>query len=358
MSGANAAVTNSTGSTIAIAATTVDFTETVTLTEASSGTLSNSTQTATGGIATFTSLAYAATADGQSFTLTANDQDGVGTNLTSSSASAINADVVATKMVFTAAPAGSVSGTALTTQPVVAAQDANNITDTEFTETVTLSEASAGTLSNSTQTASAGIAAFTSLAYTATADGESFTLTANDQDGVRTDLATASASALNADVIATKLVYTTQPAPLTPTSGTSINFTSDPVVEAQDANGVRDTDFTDTVTLSETGAGTASFTNNAVAAVAGIATFTGLTTTYTATADGELFGLQADDTAGGAEGDISTLPASSSLSADVVAAKLVFTIQPAPLSLTSGYQLDFTTDPVVEAQDANGVNRH
>ena len=101
----------------------------MTLTEASSGTLSNSTQTATGGIATFTSLAYAATADGQSFTLTANDQDGVGTNLTTSSASAINADVVATKMVFTAAPAGSISGTALTTQPVVAAQDANNITD-------------------------------------------------------------------------------------------------------------------------------------------------------------------------------------------------------------------------------------
>ena len=52
MSGANAAVTNSTGSTIAIAATTVDFTETVTLTEASSGTLSNSNQTAT-----FTTLA-------------------------------------------------------------------------------------------------------------------------------------------------------------------------------------------------------------------------------------------------------------------------------------------------------------
>ena len=59
--------------------------------------------------------------------------------------------------------------------------------------------------------ASAGIAAFTSLAYTATADSESFTLTANDQDGVGTDIA--SASALNADVIATKLVYTTQPAP-------------------------------------------------------------------------------------------------------------------------------------------------
>jgi hypothetical protein len=345
ISGANAAITNSTGTTLNITATTVafttapagsvsgsalttqpivtaqdaagntdaDFTETVTLTEASSGTLSNSTQTATAGVATFTSLAYTATADGESFTLTANDQDGVGTDLSTANASALTADVVATKVVFTTAPAGSVSGSALTTQPVVAAQDANNITDTDFTETVTVTEGSAGTLSNSTQTATAGVATFTSLAYTA--DGESFTLTANDQDGVGTDLSTANAGALNADVVANKLVFTTQPAPLSPTSGASYDFTTDPVVEAQDANGVKDTGFTDTVTLSETGVGTATYTNNAVAAVAGIATFTGLTTNYAATADGETFGLQADDTAGGAEGDITTLPTSSAITA-------------------------------------------
>ncbi len=75
-------------------------------------------------------------------------------------------------------------------------------------------------------------------------------------------------------------------------SGYQLDFTTDPVVEAQDANGVKDTDFTDTVTLSETGAGT---------------------TTYTATANAESVALQADDTAGGAEGDVSTLPISSSI---------------------------------------------
>jgi hypothetical protein len=66
----------------------------------------------------------------------------------------------------------------LTTQPIVTAQDAAGNTDVNFTETVTLTEGSAGTLSNNTQTTTAGVATFTSLAYTATADGESFTLTA------------------------------------------------------------------------------------------------------------------------------------------------------------------------------------
>ena len=69
----------------------------------------------------------------------------------------------------------------------------------------------------------------------------------------------------------------------------------------------------------------------------------------------ESFALQADDTAGGSEGDITTLPTSSNLTSDVVATQLVFTTQPAPLMATSGVALDFTADPVVEARDANGT---
>ena len=125
---------------------------------------------------------------------------------------------------------------------------------------------------------------------------------------------TSNANTLSADVVATQLVFATQPAPLSTTSGIILDFSTDPVVEARDNNGVVDTDFTDTITLSETGAGTAVYTNNAVAASAGVATFTGMTLTYTATAD-ETFGLQADDTAGGAEGDLSTLPISSNITA-------------------------------------------
>jgi hypothetical protein len=273
----------------------VDFTETVTLTEASGGTLTNATQAAVSGVATFTTVTYSASADGEAFTLTANDEDGTGTDLSTGDANAVTSDVVATKLAFTTEPAGSVSGTALTTQPVVAAQDAQGVTDTAFTETVTISEASNGSLTNSTQVAVAGVATFSGTTYTATADQESFTLTANDEDGVDTNLTTATSASVTSDVVATKLVFTTEPAPLAADSGATLDFSTDPVVEAQDAADVTDTGYTDTVTLTETGDGTATFANESVAATAGVATFTGLTVAYVATAHGETFALSAAD---------------------------------------------------------------
>ncbi len=284
-----------------------------------------------GGLETYTVNAYYGTnsglTEGQTFVLSIDgDVDltlGAGTlmsggNGTISNSTGSTVDITATQLVFATQPAGSVSGSALTTQPVVKAQDAAGNTDTDFTETVSVTESSSGSLSNATATAAAGVATFASLAYTATADGESFTLTANDQDGVGTDLPTVNANALSSDVVATQLVFTTQPSPLSLTSGTVLDFSSDPVVEARDANGVKDTDFSDTVTLVETGAGTATYSNNSVVAVAGVATFTGMTMTYTAAAHGETFSLQADDTVGGSEGDISTLPSSSSFTAQAI----------------------------------------
>ena len=57
-----------------------------------------------------------------------------------------------------------------------------------------------------------------------------------------------------------------------------MDFTTDPVVTAKDANDIIDTDFIETVSLTENdGIGTGTFTNEAVIAVAGVATFTGLT---------------------------------------------------------------------------------
>lgn len=284
-----------------------------------------------GGLETYTVNAYYGTntglTEGQTFILSIDgDVDltlGAGTlmsgaNGTISNSTGSTVDVTATQLAFTSQPSGSVSGSALTTQPVVTAQDAAGNTDTGFAETVTLTESSAGTIASATATASSGVATFSALVYTATADGESFTLTANDQDGVGTDLPTVNASAVSSDVVATQLVFTTQPSPLALTSGTALDFSTDPVVEARDANGIKDTGFTDTVTLAEAGAGTATYSSNSVAAVAGIATFTGMTMTYTAAAHGETFSLQADDTVAGAEGDISTLPSSSSFTAQAI----------------------------------------
>ena len=158
--------------------------------------------------------------------------------------------------------------------------------------------------------------------------------------------AVSNAAAAVVGITATQLGFTTQPSPLNPTSGTQLDFTTDPVVVAQDASSNTDTDFASTVTLAQNGAGSASFANNSVAAVSGVATFSGLLLTYTATADQQTLGLTAS--ASGV-----TSATSNSLTADIVATQLAFTTQPSPLDLTSGTQLDFTTDPVITARDAN-----
>ena len=159
--------------------------------------------------------------------------------------------------------------------------------------------------------------------------------------------AVSNAVAAQVGVTATQLTFTTQPAPLALTSGTQLDFTTDPVVSLKDAAGNLDLTAT-SVTLSENGAGTSTFVNNTVTSASGVATFSGLLLTYSATADQESFALEAS--ASGV-----TSATSNSLTADVVATELAFTTQPAPLALTSGTQLDFSTDPVVTALDADGL---
>lgn len=214
-------------------------------------------------------------------------------------------DVVATQLVFTTQPAGSVSGSALSTQPVIAARDAFGNTDVDFAETITLTEASSGTLTNNTATASSGVATFSTLTYTASADQENFTLTANDQDGVGSDLSTVDASAVTSDVVATKLIYSTQPAPLSVNDGAPTAMTTVPVVSAVDANNTVDTGYSTDIVLAEAnGAGAANLsatgdtdgnsTTVSLTPSSGVATFTGLSVTYSAIgSSNETFNLRA-----------------------------------------------------------------
>ncbi|MDO8342729.1 MAG: DUF4347 domain-containing protein [Cellvibrio sp.] len=235
---------------------------------------------------------------------------GSGTQMASGQSAVTNGsgttiDVVVSQLVFTTQPAGSVSGAALTTQPVVRARDAFGNTDVDFTETITLTEASAGTLTNGTQAATAGVATFTSLTYTATADQQAFTLTANDQDGVGSNLSTVDANSVTSDVVATKLLFTTQPAPTSVTSGAATNFSTVPVVSAADANDIVDTGYSTGITLAEVnGAGSATMTgtgdadgNGATVSItpsSGVSTFTGMQITYTNSGAGsETFNLRA-----------------------------------------------------------------
>jgi len=162
----------------------VDFDDPLTLTETAGGVLSNNTATTANGMATFSGLTYRATVDGEAFTLTADDEaGGAEGDLPTSNAAALNSDVIATHLVFTAQPAGVDGVGALTNQPVVAAQDADGVIDTDFADTIQLTESGPGTLSNDTVAAVNGTALFTDLIYTTPFGGETFTITADDDAG-------------------------------------------------------------------------------------------------------------------------------------------------------------------------------
>jgi hypothetical protein len=204
-------------------------------------------------------------------------------------------DIVATKLVFLQQPTEVRSYSAFSTQPIVAAQDEFGNTDRNFTEIIALTESSPGTLSpffNSVR-ASSGVATFTSVFYTATVDQEAFTLTANDQDGIGTNLPTVQSDEIIADVVATKLLFAEQPSPTTiVNSGAPTAFTTVPVVAAYGHNDVLDTGFTDDITIQEvnglgttalagTGDSDANGATVTISPINGVATFAGLTINYT-----------------------------------------------------------------------------
>ncbi|MBI3638634.1 hypothetical protein HY227_02735, partial [Candidatus Wolfebacteria bacterium] len=322
--------------------TATGYSSLVTLTEASAGYLSTSTAstTAASGIATFSGLIYTATADQQSFALTASDG-----SLTSSASNALTADVVATKIIVYQQPASATSGVAIVTPPIIHFTDAQNVLDTAAnTDTVTAAVyTGGGTLSGTAAVAASnGVVTFSNLIYTSSTDGSAFVLSFTDNAGGTNNFSTASttANSINVDVVATQLVFTTQPA--SATSGVAL--VTQPVVKAEDATGAVDTGFTDLVTLTEASAGYLSTSTASTTAVLGVATFSGLI--YTATADQQSFTLTADDETGGSGGDLPTV-AANALTADVVATKIIVYQQPA--SATSGVAI--VTPPIIHFTD-------
>ena len=103
--------------------------------------------------------------------------------LTASDANRVTIDVVATELLFTTQPGGSVSGNPLLAQPSLTAFDDLGFVDSDFTDLITLTTAAAGTLLFNTTTAVAGVAEFTNVTYVAVIDDELFTITADDAVG-------------------------------------------------------------------------------------------------------------------------------------------------------------------------------
>jgi len=89
-------------------------------------------------------------------------------------------------------------------------------------------------------------------------------------------------SGATVSIAATKLVFVDQPSPLSLISGILLDFTSDPAVVAQDAAGNIDVDYTNIITVTQSGSGAAIFSRNALVPTQGRAQFSGLQLTYNA----------------------------------------------------------------------------
>src|SRR6267142_2940207 len=284
------------------------------------------TVAATAGVASFANLSINKVGTG--YTLMASSG-----SLTVGTSAAFNITPgSATALVFSAQPTNAVAGAAITPAVQVTAQDGNGNTATGFTGTVTVAigiNPSGGTLAGTTTvSAVAGVATFPGLSIDKVGTG--YTLSA-------TGAGSTTSAAFNITAgTATALVFSVEP------TNTVAGAAITPAVQitAQDGNGNTATGFTGNVTVAigtNPSTGTLSGTKT-VAAVAGVATFPGLSidkvwTGYTLSATG----------AG------STTSAAFNVTAGTATA-LVFSVE--PTNAVAGAAI--TPAVQVTAQDGNG----
>ena len=237
------------------------------------------------------------------------------------------------------------------TQPLVQAQDDGSIVDIHFADQVTLSTAAAGQLTGTTRIAAIdGIARFTDVAYRASADQESFQLTADDETGgAEGDLPPLILSTTTADVVATRAVFITQPAQTGLPDGTVVHalpFDIQPVLEAQDSSGVRDRHLNAGGVFLSVSSGEATLTGQAAEAWnAGRADFFGNGLTLRVTGDSERVVLEA-------ESDIGlSATFSDPLSVDIRATRLVFLQGPRTVGTAAAELVDASIQVAAVYQD-------
>ena len=303
---------------------------------------------AVAGVATFTNCQITGTAAAGTYTLIAT-RTGI-TQTPASSAIVINVGA-ATKLAFSTQPVGNVlEDTDFSTSPVVAVQDAYGNVVTSDTGNVTLAISNGpvgGSLSCTnpafpTAAAVGGFATFTGCQISGSEAAGTYTLAAT-RSGL-TSTGDSAGVVINVDA-PSQLVFTAQPAGGV---GEGVAFGTSPVVAVQDPDGNLVTSDVGVVTLAIAtgpGAGVLSCSSGTtVAAVAGVATFTGCQITGTAAAG--TYTLVATR---------SGLPSTGSSNNVVItvgaATRLAFTTQPAG-GVTEGVAL--ATQPVVAVQDSYG----
>ncbi len=184
----------------------------------------------------------------------------------------------AANLAFAIGPSGAAPTVAFATQPVVMIQDAAGNTVTSSTDAITLAitpltgTGGAALTVPTTVSAVSGVATFAGL--TIDLAGTGYTLTATS--GTLTAAISSPFNVVVAPTAATKLVIATQPSGAVP----GAPFTTQPVVEVQDATGNTVTASTAAVTLAITAAtgtsGAVLAGTTTVSAVSGVATFSDL----------------------------------------------------------------------------------
>jgi hypothetical protein len=307
-------------------------TSTVTAAFTSTGTsLANATKAAVAGVATFSGLAITAPIDTTIGGLTFTDG-----SLTSDATGSIAVTGPATKLGITTEPsATAVNGVALVAQPIVAVEDASGAVVKADTSTVTAALVGGNvgsSITNNTKAAVSGVATFVGAAINASPGSYAIIFT----DGVLTSATSSPQTAVSVGAAA-KLTIATQPSA---TAAAGAPLTIQPVVDITDSGGNVITSNTSTVTATLT-SGSGTVTHNTAVAVAGVATFAGLTlntsvANYTLTfTDGTLTDAISNNIAVSAG----------------AASQLVITVEP---SATVASGAAFAVQPVVKIADAGG----
>jgi hypothetical protein len=311
---------------------------TVTLSAGTAGTLSGTTvATAVTGVATFSGLSIDLVGTDKLLTFTSNA-------LTSATSSLLTITIAAAAKLIVAQTPGlnsAESGALLDQQPSATITDAsgnNVLTGPENSLIITAALSSgSGVLSGSTtRAANFGTATFTNVVVTGTAGPHVMRFSSGSLTTIDTAVFQLTAGA------ASKLALTTVPSASTVSA---VAFAAQPVVVIQDANGNTRTTDTSTVTVTLSGAsgGTLSGTT-AIVAVAGVATFSGLSI--------DLVG--ADKILTFTSGSLTSI-ASSAISITIApATKLALTTAPSASTVSA---VAFAAQPVVTIQDASGNTR-
>jgi len=251
----------------------------------------------------------------------------------------------ASQLVYSTQPGGGVAGAAWSQQPVVEIRDAfgNRVTTgADATRVVTLAlSTGTGTVSGTlTATAVGGIATFSGLSLNLIGTNKVLTASATLTSGAVT---VASSAFTITSSAATQLAYSTQPG-----GGVAgAAWSQQPVVQIQDGQGnpiTTGADATRVVTLAlTTGSGAVSGTLTATA-VAGIATFSGLSLSLIGT--NKVLTASATITSGAV-----AVVSSAFTITHASASQLVFTTQP---SASTVALVPFAQQPIVTVQDTYG----